>query len=144
MDARRVNDQVTVAPQISVADVAEIARAGYKSIVCNRPDGEEDRQAAYSEIAAEAERHGLAVRWQPVISGHVSDEEGQAFGAIVGGLPAPVFAYCRSGTRCIVLWSLSQAGQRPAAEIIAEARAAGYDLASLAPRLEMLALQAKV
>ena len=77
-------------------------------------------------------------RWQPVISGHVSDQEGMEFGRIIKELEAPTFAYCRSGTRCIVLWSLAQAGTRPAADIIADARAAGYDLAALAPRLEAL------
>jgi sulfide:quinone oxidoreductase len=142
MDARRVNDHISVSPQISVTDVAEIAAAGYRSIICNRPDDEEGGQTDFAAIEAEARRLGLEICWQPVVSGHVSDEDGQEFGRIVAGLPGPVFAYCRSGTRCIVLWSLSQAGLRPAADIIADARHAGYDLAGLAPRLDMLAARA--
>lgn len=139
MDARRVNDDITVCGQIEADDVARIAAAGYRSIICNRPDGEAPDQADYAEIAAAAVRHGVKIRWQPVISGQVQDAEGAQFGEIVAELPAPVFAYCRSGTRCIILWSLSQAGHRPTADIIADARAAGYDLAPLAPRLDALA-----
>ena len=139
MDARQVNDEIAVSGQIGVQDVATIAAAGFRAIVCNRPDGESPDQTEYAAIAAEAERCGLEIRWQPVMSGHVSDEEGMAFGEIVTALPGPVFAYCRSGTRCIVLWSLSQAGQLSTSEIIAAAGAAGYDLRGLAPRLDALA-----
>ena len=40
MDVRRITDELAVAPQISVADVAEIKAAGFRSVVCNRPDDE--------------------------------------------------------------------------------------------------------
>ncbi|MGI9423385.1 MAG: TIGR01244 family sulfur transferase [Hyphomicrobiaceae bacterium] len=139
MEPRRVNEQITVSGQIEAIDVADIAKAGFQSIICNRPDGEATDQTDYAVIAAEAERHGLRIQWQPVISGKVQDVEGVAFGEIVKSLPGPVFAYCRSGTRCIILWSLSQASSRPAEDIIADARAAGYDLSALTPRLQALA-----
>ncbi|MGI9408819.1 MAG: TIGR01244 family sulfur transferase [Hyphomicrobiaceae bacterium] len=139
MNARQVDDQFAVSGQIAVEDVAVVAAAGFRSMICNRPDGESFDQTDYALIATEAQRCGLEIRWQPVMSGHVSDEEGQAFGEIVAGLPGPVFAYCRSGTRCIVLWSLSQAGHLSTSDIIAAAAAAGYDLSALAPRLESLA-----
>lgn len=142
MEPRRVNEQMTVCGQIEVADVAEIARAGFRSIICNRPDGEAADQTDYDAIAAEAERLGLQVHWQPVISGMVQDAEGVEFGEIVNALPGPVFAYCRSGTRCIILWSLSQAATRRPEDIVADARAAGYDLSALLPRLQALAISA--
>jgi uncharacterized protein (TIGR01244 family) len=42
----------------------------------------------------------------------------------------PILAFCRSGTRSIVTWSLSQAvsGTRSRDELIALGRQAGYDL----------------
>ena len=141
MNARQVNDQFAVSGQIAVEDVAVVAAAGFRSMICNRPDGESFDQTDYALISAEAERCGLEIRWQPVMSGHVSDEEGREFGEIVAALPAPVFAYCRSGTRCIVLWSLSQAGSLPTSEIIAAAGNAGYDLSGLTPRLDALAVR---
>jgi sulfide:quinone oxidoreductase len=138
MIGRRVTDELSVSPQISVEDVAGIAAAGFRSIVCNRPDGESEDQIAYAEIEAAAKAAGLEIVWQPVMSGAVQDADGEQFGEIVAGLPQPVFAYCRSGTRCIVLWSLSQAGTRRSDEIVRMAAEAGYDLRGLAPRLDAI------
>jgi uncharacterized protein (TIGR01244 family) len=52
----------------------------------------------------------------------------------------PVLAYCRSGTRSTLLWSLVQAmnGRDPTA-IAAEAAGAGYDVAPIMPLLNQLA-----
>jgi sulfide:quinone oxidoreductase len=139
MQVRRVSDELAVSPQISVADVDEIAAQGFKGIVCNRPDGESADQIAFGEIEAAAKAKGLEIVWQPVISGQMSDDEGVRFGEIVDGLPGPVLAYCRSGARCIMLWALSQAGKQPTVEIVRQAAQAGYDLSALAPRIEHLA-----
>ncbi len=139
MDAKRINDHISVSPQIGVGDIAAIAAAGFRSIICNRPDGESGDQTAFAEIEAEAGRCGIAIAWQPVLSGQVRDEDGLAFGELIERLPRPVLAYCRSGTRCTVLWALSQAGRLSSGDILTSARDAGYDLGGLAPRLEALA-----
>ena len=49
----------------------------------------------------------------------------------------PVLAYCASGTRCSVLWSLVQAGTLPTDEILQATARAGYDLSGLRPRLDL-------
>ena len=139
MDARRVNAHITVCDQINVDDIAEIARLGYRAIVCNRPDAEYPGQTAYQDIAAEARRLGLETRFQPIVTGKLSDEDGIEFKNIINELDGPILAYCAAGVRCIVLWSLAQAGDKPTTDIIAEARAAGFDLAPLAPRIDALA-----
>lgn len=141
MMIRRVNDDVAVSAQIAVEDVGEIARQGFRAIVCNRPDGETADQPEYAAIEAAAKEAGLQVHWQPVVSGNVTDGDGAEFGKVLAGLPKPVLAYCRSGTRCVTLWSLSQAGKQPVADILAAAGGAGYDLSPLGPRLEYLAHQ---
>lgn len=138
MDARRVTDEVAVAPQITVADVAEIAAAGYASIICNRPDGEAFDQTAYAEIEAAAKAAGLEIVWQPIATGGLTDADGARFGEIVDDLPKPVLAYCKSGTRCIVLWSLSQAKAQSSDAIVRSAATAGYDLRGLMPRLDAI------
>ena len=135
MDIKRINDTISVSPQISPEDVPAIAAAGFRSILCNRPDGEGADQPAYAEIEAAARAAGLETLFQPVVSGRVTDQDGADFQAALAALPKPVFAYCRTGTRCAVLWSLSQAGQVPVDQIMQATRAAGYDLAALAPRL---------
>ena len=143
LQQHQVNDRLSVSPQIRVADVAELAAAGYKSIVCNRPDREDSGQPLFADIEAEAQKHGLEIRWQPIQTGNLQDAHGQEFGELLAALPAPVFAYCRSGTRSVMAWALSQAGTRPVADIIKDAANAGYDITGLAPRLEAIASSAK-
>ena len=57
-------------------------------------------QPPVAEIRAEAERLGLAFAFVPVVSGGIDAEDVADFRAAVAELPAPVLAYCRSGTRC--------------------------------------------
>ncbi len=143
MNVRRVTDELAVSPQISVADVAEIAAAGFASIVCNRPDDESMDQAAFAEIEAAAKTAGLEIVWQPIVVGSLADADGEQFGEIIAGLPKPVLAYCRSGTRCAALWSLSQARQQSSEAIIRAAAEAGYDMRGLAPRLDAIKASAR-
>jgi sulfide:quinone oxidoreductase len=128
MDIRKITDELSVSPQICCEDVAAIAAAGFRAVICNRPDGESSDQPCCSEIEEVVKASGLAWRSQPVRSGGVTREDAQLFAALMVDLPKPVLAYCRSGTRCAVLWSLSQAGKRPVADILARTQAAGYDM----------------
>lgn len=135
MEMKRIDSEITVSPQISPEDVAKIAEAGFRSIICNRPDGEGSDQPSFAEIEAEAKKHGLEVRYLPVISGKVLDGDADDFARARAELPGPVFAYCRTGTRCTVLWSLSQANTRTLPEIIQVTKAAGYDMSGVARRI---------
>lgn len=139
MEIRTIHSDLAVSPQISVEDVAKIAEAGYRSIICNRPDGETDDQIPFAEIEIKAKELGLPFVYQPVISGQVLDSDAADFRKISEDLPKPIFAYCRTGTRCTMLWSLAEAGQQPLEAIISQAAAAGYDLSKMAPRIEGLA-----
>ncbi len=138
MDVRRLTDELAVSGQITADDVARISAAGFRSIVCNRPDGEAADQTPFSEIEAAAKACGIEIVWQPVDGRQVTDDDGVKFGEIVAGLEVPVLAYCRTGTRCTVLWSLAEAQRRPILEIVAMAAEAGYNVAPLALRLEAL------
>ena len=40
MTPQIITDDFIVAPQITLQDVAEIASSGFRSVICNRPDGE--------------------------------------------------------------------------------------------------------
>ena len=47
MKIKKISDQLSVADQIIPKDVLKIVKAGFKSIVCNRPDDEVPGQPAY-------------------------------------------------------------------------------------------------
>ena len=138
MSSRKLSDEVSVASQIGPDDVAEIAAVGFQSIVCNRPDGEAHDQPAFAEIEQAAKAAGLEILWQPIVSGGLSPADGEQFGDIVDRLAKPVLAYCRTGTRCTALWSLSQAGKMPSDDIVRAAAEAGYDMRGLMPQLEAI------
>ncbi|HEU6456398.1 MAG TPA: TIGR01244 family sulfur transferase [Roseateles sp.] len=135
MKIKTLTAQLSVAPQISAADVAEIAAAGFKSIICNRPDGEGSDQPGFHEIETAARSAGLEIRHQPVLPGLVSNTQATEFDQLLEQLPKPVLAYCRSGMRSATLWGLSRAGRMSAAEILARANECGYDLSGVVRRI---------
>ena len=135
-DVRKLTDNIYVAPQLTAADVAEIDGMSFRSILCNRPDDEQEEQPAYEKIRQQADALGLAVEFQPVNGSLISDQDVDDFAENLQNLPMPILAYCRTGTRCTVLWALSQAGHRSIDEILQIAAAAGYSLEALRPRLE--------
>lgn len=127
---------LSVSPQISERDVGILAAQGFRGIVNNRPDGEAQDQPASAAIAAAAKRLGLDYRHLPVVSGQISEADVAAFSDVMGTMKGPVLAFCRSGTRCASLWALSEAAHLDPAAVLRTARAAGYDLDALKPRLE--------
>jgi sulfide:quinone oxidoreductase len=134
MQVKPIDTRLSVGPQIAPEDIAELAARGFRSVVCNRPDGEGPDQPSFAEIETAAQAAGLEARHIPV-TGQPSPEQAERFGEALRELPGPVFAYCRSGMRAATLWALSAAGSRPVAEILAAAKSAGYDLSGVARRL---------
>lgn len=128
MDPRKISDSFSVSPQIEPDDIPAIKAAGFSAILCNRPDGEEPGQCDHAAIAAAAQEAGLAFRSVPITSGSVSRDDLEAFDAALAEMPGPMLAYCRSGTRCAMLWSISQVGRIPDADIVAATASAGYDM----------------
>ncbi|KQQ14205.1 NAD(FAD)-dependent dehydrogenase [Methylobacterium sp. Leaf123] len=136
MDAHSITSDLSVAPQIRPDDIPAIASAGFRSILCNRPDAESPDQPSFREIEQRAEQAGLVARYLPVTSGHITDADVAAFEAATEALPKPVLAYCRTGTRSATLWSHAEARRGQAeAEILAATKAAGYDLEGAGPRM---------
>jgi len=127
---------LSIAPQVQAGDVPDLATQGFRSVVCNRPDGEGSDQPTFAEIEAACRRCGLAAAYCPVVSGEVTDNDARAFGELLDSLPAPITAYCRTGTRSATLWALSEAGRgRPTPDIMAVTRAAGFDLQEIVRRV---------
>lgn len=131
-DFRRVTDDLSVAPQIAVADVAEAVRQGFKTLISNRPDGEDPGQPTAREIATAAADAGLPFYHIPV-RGAPTPEQVEATRLILQDADTPVLAFCRSGTRSIVTWSICQAtsGGMERSELVNLGRQAGYDLSGV-------------
>lgn len=135
MDIKPLAAGLSVSEQIQPADMQAIKDAGFRAIICNRPDGEGSDQPTFDEIAAAAKKAGLEARYLPIVSGKVGDADADAFDTAMTELPGPILAYCRSGTRSATLWSLAQATKRSLADILAATRAAGYDMGGVVRRI---------
>jgi len=131
LELKRINDDVSVAPQISPDDMPALKAAGFTTVINNRPDGEAPDQPTSAEMQAAAEAAGLSYHFIPLGREGVSPEMIEEERAALEGSDGPVLCYCRSGTRSTTLWALSQAGKLPAQEIVAQAAHAGYEMSHL-------------
>ena len=137
MDIRTVTPRYSVTPQIAPEDVGAIKAAGFTKVICNRPDAENppELQAAAMEQAVKAE--GLDFVSIPLTHQTMTPDNIALQEEAVASAEGPVLAYCASGTRCTVIWSLARAAEGMSAdEILKTASDAGYDLSGLRPRLE--------
>jgi len=130
----RLTDNLAVASQIAAGDIAAIAAAGYRAIINNRPDGEEPGQLSSAEARRDAEHAGLAYHYLPVTAATLTRAEIEEFGRLLNSVEGPVLAYCRSGTRCSLLWAGTRLlkGEAPAESLIQDAAAQGFEISSLA------------
>ncbi len=125
---RRLTDDFWVAPQLEAEDFEEIAKLGIRTVINNRPDGEEPGQLTDAEARQAAREAGLAYVFVPVVSGCIFPDHIEAMGRVLDTTEGPWLAYCRSGTRCCNLWALLAARAIPPARIVELAARAGYDL----------------
>ncbi|MTI18219.1 TIGR01244 family phosphatase [Rhodobacteraceae bacterium RKSG542] len=107
MQIRELSSDFSVAGQITAQDVADIKEMGFGSIMCNRPNAEEFGQPDYEEVAAAAKALGMGFGFLPISSHNLSLAVIEEFNRQLEELPKPIFAYCRSGARCTLLWSAS-------------------------------------
>lgn len=139
MDIRQLSPTHAVSPQIAVEDIPAIAEAGFTTIICNRPDVEvpPSHQAAAIEAAAKAA--GLHFVINPVTHQSLNMDMVTDQKTAIEASDGPSLAYCASGTRSSIVWSLGQAGTIPTDEIISATAAAGYDLGGMRGQLDALA-----
>lgn len=143
-DFRQLSDSVWASPQIGLDEVTEAKARGFTLIINNRPEGESADQTGGSAIAAAAAELGLDYIAVPVAPGGFSSQQLEQMAAALDSASGPVLAYCRSGTRSTLLWSLVQASKgRDPATIAQMAAGAGYDVAPIAAALGQLSAQAK-
>jgi sulfide:quinone oxidoreductase len=135
MDIKSLTPLLSISPQILIAEIKAVAQAGFKAIICNRPDGEGPDQPSFKEIEAAALQYGLQAQYLPAESGKVRDEDGKAFGQLLLTMPGPVLAYCRTGMRSTTLWALSQAGITPLPQILEASQKVGFDMKALVQRI---------
>lgn len=110
LHTHHLSDTLSVAPQLQPEAMAAAAKAGFRSVINNRPDFEHGPdQPTSAQMQAAAEAAGLRYVHLPVAGGCQSPEEIAAFAELLRTLPHPVLAFCRSGARSTKLFHAAQA-----------------------------------
>jgi len=137
---RKVTDQLFASPQIDVDAVEEAKKLGIRLIINNRPEGESEDQTPGAQIEAAARLAGMDYLAIPVTHAGFSEAQVKAMAQALANAEGPILAYCRSGTRSTLLWSLAEAqrGGNPQ-KIAASAANAGYDVSPVRAMIDMFA-----
>ncbi|WP_177213032.1 beta-lactamase hydrolase domain-containing protein [Celeribacter neptunius] len=122
---------LTIANQMETGKIGKVAERGYKTIICNRPDGEGDDQPGFDEIARLAQEHGIQTVYLPIQLTGAEPADHAAFAEAIEAMPKPIMAYCRSGTRSAMLWSHWEQSHSDYAE--RERRLAAMQVGAMAP-----------
>ena len=133
----KLDEHLYISPQLTEADAEQISLLGIKTVVCNRPDHEEEGQPDFHRLAVAGKAGVTGFHHQPVIARDIQNHDVEAFRQLIRQAEYPVLAYCRTGTRCSLLWGFRKAAEgMPVDEIIRRAEAAGMNLENFRARLE--------
>lgn len=138
VEPRALAKDFAVSPQITAADFAILAADGYKTVINNRPDGEEPGQLPAAEAAKIAHEQGLNYVHIPIKMPELTAEKVEQFKAALAENPGPVLAHCKSGTRSCILWTLVSAQETSMSldELMQRTANGGYDLSRMRPLIE--------
>lgn len=141
MQIKPLCSDYAVSPQIAPTDISAIKDAGFRVVICNRPDPEIPPDLHAEVIQAAVEAAGLTFVKNCVVSGAMTYDNLDLQEEALKAADGPVLAYCASGNRSGIVWSLIQARAKAmsADEILAATRAVGYDHSGLRQQLETIA-----
>lgn len=90
---------VTISGQLTPSDVEHLAKTGVKTIINNRPDGEEIGQPTSDEIAQVCQQHGIEYRQIAFAGGMMDMNHVQEFADFYNQSRRPLHIFCRTGNR---------------------------------------------
>ncbi|MFC3100447.1 TIGR01244 family sulfur transferase [Altererythrobacter lauratis] len=112
MSITPITPAFSVTGQLRAANLKAAAEQGFKSVICNRPDGEEPDQPTAADLQRGAEGLGLQFRHIPVVPGMFTDAGAAQMAQALAEMPAPVLAFCRTGARSTKLFEMAQSAQQ--------------------------------
>lgn len=125
----------SVGEAINLADVDQLICAGFRTIVCFRPDNESTDQTPFRAIGAYASARGIQAVHLPVAPGVLDDGVTTSLQLILDTCPAPIFGFCKTGMRAASAWALSKRTEIKSEEILKLLYRHGFKSFSLEQRL---------
>ena len=103
--SKTLNAQVSVAGQMTTDKFQQLIKAGFKSVIVNRPDQEQGNTISVTQLRQIAEQSQISVIYQPILSGKISQTDVSEFAKYYNELPKPILMVCRSGSRSSILFN---------------------------------------
>ena len=103
--SKTLNAQVSVAGQMTTDKFQQLLKAGFKSVIVNRPDQEQGNTVSVAQLRQIAEQSQVSVIYQPILSGKISQTDVIEFAKYYNELPKPILMVCRSGSRSSILFN---------------------------------------
>ena len=98
---KQISDTFFVAEQLSLSQIPDLAQAGIRHIICNRPDGEAEEQIESAALKTTAEQAGMTFHYLPTAPGQFDPKLIAEFTSLATTLKGKSLAYCRTGTRSL-------------------------------------------
>ena len=103
--SKTLNAQVSVAGQMTTDKFQQLLKAGFKSVIVNRPDQEQGNTVSVAQLRQIAEQSQVSVIYQPILSGKISQTDVIEFAKYYNELPKPILMVCRSGSHSSILFN---------------------------------------
>ncbi|ACS51663.1 MULTISPECIES: TIGR01244 family sulfur transferase [Bartonella] len=108
MNLQQIEPDIFISAQISIENIKTLAQAGFKTIICNRPDHEELHQPDFSSIKTVANEYGIKAYHIPISPPTIEKSAVEAMQTILKTAPLPLLAYCHHGARSLHLYRLAR------------------------------------
>jgi uncharacterized protein (TIGR01244 family) len=105
----QINDDVTVGTQPTADQLAELARAGFRTVVNLRTVGEQDQPLSPEAEGKEVRALGMAYLHIPVSTKDLKAEQVDEFRREFADLPKPALVHCHVGLRAGAFMMMSLA-----------------------------------
>ena len=138
MPITRISEQLSISPQPGVEDIQSLRNQGFKTLINNRPDNENNSQPGTHAESQEAKHCDLSYAFIPVTASTITEADVRAFQRAVDESEGPVFAHCKTGTRSLSLYLIGQVldGRMSADEVVEFGRSRGFDTSGAEAWLE--------
>ena len=137
MTPTELSAKLSIGPEPTADDVAALAAVGFRSVINNRTDKENELRLNSNEMALAVEAQGMDYVHIPVVGKNPLERDAQAFEDALEDMPGPIYAYCKTGGRSAALWALASVVDADIDELITNCAAAGHDISGLKAKMEM-------